>query len=241
MQSLPVVLSSYPTWGLDPLFHTHVKLPLSALTRMTVPALPPSVAVATLSGVRLYNFGPALPARPLQLIHVSGYVVSCVRYRKSLRFVLDDGSGVGHCAWYHDGRDGSWTSINLGVYMSVMGKLCGNGGEGEVVEVIVQLSEFSTSPDAEMLWWIEVRQAHEECYWVKTDNRVAECNVRDGIGANVPDVTLPPRQDSISRNAAIANTASVSAALRTPASSTAKDSKSGLEAAAARGSRPRSR
>lgn len=154
--------------------------------------------------------------------------------------MLDDGSGVGHCAWYHEGRNGSWTSVKLGVYMSVMGKLCGNGAEGEVVEVIVQLAEFSTSPDAEMLWWIEVRQAHEECYWVNRDKRVAEGNVREGKGANVPDVTLPPRHDSTSRNAARANAASASASLCNPASAAAEDSKAGPEYAAAGASRPRS-
>jgi hypothetical protein len=69
------------TWGLDPLFHTHVKLFLSEVERMFRPAVDAQYAVYA-DAVRFIRFSPGLPGRPIRLVHIEGYVVHVTQFHK---------------------------------------------------------------------------------------------------------------------------------------------------------------
>jgi hypothetical protein len=153
------------TWGLDPLFHVPVKLHLSALTRMTQPALPRSHADVQ-GAVRFHSFGRGLPARPVRFAHTAGTVVHVAQYRNQLRFVLDDASGaVGHFVWFSGGAGeevlARMRRVVLGAFVAVVGRIEWRHG---LAEIVVEHAFFSGDPNAEMLWWLEVVREHRDVY-----------------------------------------------------------------------------
>lgn len=153
------------TWGLDPLFHVHVKLFFASLSRMTRPRVEHG---AVHNVVRFLSFGKDLPARPLRYAHVAGTVVHVARFRRQIRFVLDDGSGaVGHFVWYLDGTEEEnfrlTCRVALGAFMAVLGTMKWHHGEAEIT---VEKPIFSSDPNTELLWWTEVVRIHREFYCI---------------------------------------------------------------------------
>lgn len=153
------------TWGLDPLFHVHVKLFFVSLSRMT---RAPVDHEDVHNVVRFLSFGKDLPPRPLRYVHVAGTVIHLARYRKQIRFALDDGSGaVGHFVWYLNGTEEEnfkqTRGVAPGAFMSVHGTMKWQHG---VAEITVGKVMFSADPNTEMLWWIEVVRIHREFYCI---------------------------------------------------------------------------
>jgi hypothetical protein len=172
------------TWGLDPLFHVHVKLPLSVLPRMTRPPVPAAHAAAA-TAVRFHAFGDGAP-RPLRLVHVAGVVVHVARFTTHLRFVLDDASGaVGHCVWFGGGAAAPTRRVVLGAFVAVHGAL---GWAYDVPEVKVEHALFSTDPNAEMLWWLELARAHRDVYSVSAGCVADGGAVEDGVGGRTEGI-----------------------------------------------------
>jgi hypothetical protein len=69
------------TWGLDPLFHTHVKLFLSEVQSMFRPKVDgPNDVYA--DAVYFIRFHPRNPGRPVRLVHVEGYIVHVTQFHK---------------------------------------------------------------------------------------------------------------------------------------------------------------
>lgn len=120
--------------------------------------------------VRFLSFGPGLPPRPLRYAHVAGTVVHLARYRRQMRFVLDDGSGaVGHFVWYLKGTEEEnfrqTRGVALGAFVAVFGTMKWHHG---VAEITVEKVVLSRDPNTEVLWWIEVVRVHREFYCIGT-------------------------------------------------------------------------
>lgn len=179
-------------WGLDPLFHSHVKMFASMLLDM-VPG-----AWGDGDSVYLRTFSPSVGLRPIRLVSFAGVVIffqqhqkvksnqtfkltlstivdnltnqppPTVKYINSwgkqfTRYLLDDGSGTIRCM--------SWNDNN------VQERYCKCFQLGDFVEVrgrlewrhktpivIVQWQQPRLNPHAELLWWDEVKKMHENTY-----------------------------------------------------------------------------
>lgn len=90
------------TWGVDPIFHAHVRLFGRTLASLSPPP-PPDAAYAI--GVRLYTppaasrgscggAPPLPPARPISRVRLAGTVVATLPRAKYTRFAIDDGTAV---------------------------------------------------------------------------------------------------------------------------------------------------
>jgi hypothetical protein len=71
------------TWGLDPLFHAHVKLFLVQIDRMQRPPVVDTAHAAAADAVHFLRFARDAPPRPVRLVHVAGIVVHAVQYNKA--------------------------------------------------------------------------------------------------------------------------------------------------------------
>lgn len=148
------------TWGLHPLFHVPVKLPMSALSRMRPAESVQAGFEYAARAVRFLSFGSG-EAGPIRLVQLAGYVVSVRRFPRQTRFSLDDGSGViAHCVQFHDEGRGE-EGVRLARYATVHGAL---EWAYEEPEVRVEAVFFSDDPNVEMLWWLDVKRVHEEVY-----------------------------------------------------------------------------
>lgn len=144
------------TWGLHPLFHMHVKLPISALARMTPLPSAPKGFEALAGALRLLSFGTGVSA-PIRLVHLAGFVVNVQRFPRQTRFTLDDGSGtVAHFVRFHE-EGGGDVNLRLGRFSSALGAL---EWAYEKPEVRVEKVYFSDDPNVEMLWWADLQRAH---------------------------------------------------------------------------------
>ncbi|CAN8076507.1 unnamed protein product [Agarophyton chilense] len=141
-------------WGLDPLFHAHVKMLVGMLHRLTQPKSHKTKAVA------FYRYAPHQPARPLRLVHISGIVVFLARHTKFSRYLVDDGSATARCVLWNDDAEHS-PVISLGDFVSVLGRIEWQQG---VLLVIVNTQHVPSWPYAELSWWLEVKDVHQKVY-----------------------------------------------------------------------------
>lgn len=91
------------TWGVDPIFHAHVRLFGRTLAGLSPPP-PPDAAYAI--GVRLYipppsggrgggrDAPPPPPPRPVSRVRIAGTVVAALPRAKYTRLAIDDGTAV---------------------------------------------------------------------------------------------------------------------------------------------------
>lgn len=93
------------TWGVDPIFHAHVRLFGRTLAGLSPPP-PPDTAYAV--GVRLYTppsvgrggghdappLPPPPPPRPVSRVRIAGTVVAAIPRAKYTRLAIDDGTAV---------------------------------------------------------------------------------------------------------------------------------------------------
>lgn len=70
------ILSKPVVWGLDPLFHTHVKL-FTCVLRQLIPA-----NWGDRGSIYFYKFSETTRPRPIRLVHVAGIVVYVIHRNK---------------------------------------------------------------------------------------------------------------------------------------------------------------
>ncbi len=147
-------------WGLDPLFHAHVKIVAKMLQHM-IPGRGTGLADPP---VWFYSFVNKAPPRPIRLVAIGGVVVQKHEYKKTTRFLLDDGSGCANCMYWNDSyRDvvGEDIHIELGQFVHVLGRLEWRHGHSTIVASRVQIAR---SANAETNWWNDLTSVHEKIY-----------------------------------------------------------------------------
>eukprot|EP00171_Calliarthron_tuberculosum_P020760 IDg20760t1 len=154
------VIQNPLSWGLDPLFHVHVKV----LAKMLKHMQPGQGTGRKDAPVYFYQFNAEYPPRPLRLVAVGGILVKKQAYKKLTRFVMDDGSETMNCMYWNDSaRDvvGEASEIVLGQFLHVLGKLEWKLG---VACIVASRITVATRADAESIWWSDLAEVHENAY-----------------------------------------------------------------------------
>lgn len=143
------------TWGVDPIFHAHVRLFGRTLAGLSPPP-PPDTAYVV--GVRLYTppsvgrggghdappLSPPSPPRPVSRVRIAGTVVAAIPRAKYTRLAIDDGTAVtAVLVWEREaavvGAGLPPPSISAAA-RGAAGPAVGGGGGGGGSEVIAAIS-----------------------------------------------------------------------------------------------------
>lgn len=147
-------------WGLDPLFHVHVKIVAKMLEHM----IPGRGTGLDDPPIWFYSFVDGAPPRPIRLVAIGGVIVRKHSFKKTTRFLIDDGSGCANCMYWNESYldvVGEGIEIELGQFVHILGKLEWRRGKSTIVASRVQIAK---SAKAEMNWWTELTAVHEEVY-----------------------------------------------------------------------------
>lgn len=82
---------------------------------------------------------------------------------KFTRYLLDDGSGTIRCMSWKDnsGKEKGCDQIRLGDFVEVRGRL---EWRNKMPIVVVQWQQANEDPHAELIWWLDLKQKHRNCY-----------------------------------------------------------------------------
>lgn len=139
------------TWGVDPVFHAHVRLSGRTLAGLSPP--PPPDAVYAI-GVRLYtppsfrcggahDTPPTPSPRPVSRVRIAGTVVAALPRPKYTRFAIDDGTAVTTVLVWE--REAAVVGAGLppppwAAAWGLAGPAAGGGGGGGGAEAVAAIS-----------------------------------------------------------------------------------------------------
>ena len=168
-------------WGLDPLFHSHIKIFAWHLSNLQHSSDPCEETVAPYLG--FLHFAPEGAPRPIRLIETYGTIVYRGEDSKRVRLLLDDGTGVIRVNLWKsslkkilgvasgsgdDVCDEVLACFRLGELVHLLGRVEISYKRGRELEkvVVVQAEQIRVSTDVneEWLWWLQVIQSHFKVY-----------------------------------------------------------------------------
>lgn len=156
-------------WGLDPLFHVHVKILSSMLSKM----VPGNWGISEDQPVYFYKFSTQF--RPVRLVQLCGVLVRLDPNKSKTNFVLDDncGTAVANCYYWNSDTVKVFSGVgknephghpghfSLGKFVQCFGRLEWHKGEPTIVAEAIRVAKFAR---AETNWWTDLVNTHERVY-----------------------------------------------------------------------------